>query len=822
MGEYLNPDIGSHVRATDAVDPDLLDLARVRYRHEDFEGALETCRHALGEDGDRPAPNGDGLCPLRRDAVLIAAWCYYDLRRFVDCRAWLFKARDKGWIADLDVEAAAVELWMHNCEGRYEATVDEVGHLLERAEPPLDLVDRGWLFYTRGAALRHLGDMAASLDDLMTARTLFRLVGRRDLRAEVGNLVGLVRFRLRRFEEAEELFQDALEVNRSLGLTRRVADNRQNLGLTFYKTGRYDEARRHFTAAMGIRNLSNDRICRARIALGKLDVLQRRFDDARSNLMAAYTLAVDNHLPREECLALEFLGDVFRHEGRPAEARRYYGRGMVIARKIAPEGDLVLELQRREGECLIALEKYTQAEAVLGQARQLARKLHDPFELGVVERCRAQLAIRQGRRLDALTDTESAVSLLSGIRADHELALAHLAAAGLYVDAASDLPLAVEILDRDASTRASDPEAPVGQVMVTRARRHAVAAEFLFQRVDEPYWERRVDEMLAVIDRLGRREDGRPGRLTAGDADTMVAESPAMRRLLARVDTYAGYADPVLVTGETGTGKELVCRRLHDSSPRVVAPFVPVNCAAIPGDLFEREFFGHARGAFTGADAESPGYVAQAEGGTLFLDEIGDLPLPLQAKLLRLIEYGEYRRLGDPRERFADVRVVAATNAHLAELVEEGRFRKDLYYRLRMLTLEVAPLRERREDVRPLLDHFLSRMSGRPTEAADVFLTAELERIERSRLDGNARELMQIARKGLLHHSTHMTPAAPETPRPSADDPPARPTIPGRRGRPQAEELQRLLADCGGNKTALAEKLSVSRSTLYRWFSSIN
>jgi len=800
-----------------AADPDLLERARLHYRQERFEEALADCRRAVGElDDDGVVAGTVGIDQFRRDAVVLAAWCLYDLRRFEACRSWLFRAQDRGWIIDGDVEASVVIMWIHNCEGRYEAVIDEAGRLMERASPSLDLVERGWLFYTRGAALRMTGEMARALDDLMTARTLFRLVGRRDLRAEVGNMVGLVRFRLRRFEEAEELFLDALEMNRSLGLTRRVADNLQNLGLTAYKTGRYDKARELFQETIGIANLSQDRICRARIALGQVDVLQRRFEDARSNLMAAYSLAVEHHKPREECLSLEYLGDVFREEGRPAEARRYYGRAMVIARKIAPEGDLVLELQRREGECLIALDRYEQAEVVIGQALALARRQHDPFELGAAERCRAELMSKLGRLAEGIDAVETSVSILSGIRADHELAMAHLASAGFYLDAARDPGAAAEVVRRrTASGPSAGADEPVVQVMITRARRHAVAAEFLFQRVVEPYWERRVGRLLEVLDGLGRREGGRfPGDETGlSGPQRIVAVSPAMRRVLARCDTYAPYGDPVLVTGETGTGKELVCRRLHDASLRSAGPFVPVNCAAIPADLFEREFFGHARGAYTGAESAAPGYVAQAEGGTLFLDEIGDLPLSLQAKLLRLIESQEYRRLGDPRERTADVRVVAATNAPLALAVEDGRFRKDLFYRLRMMTIDVPPLRERREDVVPLLDLFLTRMSGRETRAVDVFLPARLELVVSSRLEGNARELMQIARDGLLQHG-RCDRGAP--PLPDAAAPPRR------RGRPSDEELRRLLASSGGNKSALAKRLSVSRSTLYRWMSGLS
>src|SRR5882724_2251634 len=199
--------------------------------------------------------------------------------------------------------------------------------------------------------------------------------------------------------------------------------------------------------------------------------------------------------------------------------------------------------------------------------------------------------------------------------------------------------------------------------------------------------------------------------------DALIGESSAMRALRRRVARLVPTAVPVLIEGETGTGKELLARAIHDDGPRAAAPFVPVNCGALSAELADAELFGHERGAFTGAVTRRPGRAAEAHGGTLFLDEIGELPAPLQCKLLRLLQGGEVQRVGSDRPAAVDVRIVAATNRDLRALVARGEFRADCYHRLAGFTVRVPALREREDDVVLLAEYLLvhfARHLGRP------------------------------------------------------------------------------------------------------------
>lgn len=230
----------------------------------------------------------------------------------------------------------------------------------------------------------------------------------------------------------------------------------------------------------------------------------------------------------------------------------------------------------------------------------------------------------------------------------------------------------------------------------------------------------------------------------------MVGESEAMQRLYRLVRLVAPRTTTVLLTGATGTGKELVARAIHGLSPRAARSFVAVNCAAIPEALLEAELFGHARGAFTGAVQASAGRIQAAQGGSLFLDEIGDLPLSLQAKLLRFLDQKEIQRLGGRETARVDVRVVAATNAHLPRLVGQGKFRADLYYRLTAFPLELPPLAERVGDILPLAEHFL-RLIAAAANTAVPGLSREAIAALHSRIwEGNVRELQQVMERAAI------------------------------------------------------------------------
>ncbi len=230
----------------------------------------------------------------------------------------------------------------------------------------------------------------------------------------------------------------------------------------------------------------------------------------------------------------------------------------------------------------------------------------------------------------------------------------------------------------------------------------------------------------------------------------IVGESPAMRAVHERIALVAETEATVLIQGPSGTGKELVAREIHKQSRRSDRPMIQVNCAAIPNELYESEFFGHVRGAFTGATRDRAGKFAAADGGTLFLDEIGEIPLELQSKLLRVLQEGTYERVGEEHPRRVDVRVVAATNRDLREEVAAGRFREDLFYRLDVFPITVPPLRERRQDIVPLAEHFIHAGSA-PTKGGRPRLSkADREWLEAQDWPGNVRELQNTIERARI------------------------------------------------------------------------
>ncbi|MGA8893548.1 MAG: sigma 54-interacting transcriptional regulator [Anaeromyxobacteraceae bacterium] len=302
----------------------------------------------------------------------------------------------------------------------------------------------------------------------------------------------------------------------------------------------------------------------------------------------------------------------------------------------------------------------------------------------------------------------------------------------------------------------------------------------------------------------------------------LIARSPAMTRVFRMIDVLQHSESTVLVTGESGTGKEVMARIIHAHSPRSSGPFVAVNAAALPGELLESELFGHVRGAFTGAVRDRAGRFEAAEDGTLFLDEVGDVPLHLQVKLLRVLQEHTYERVGDSQTRRTNARIIAATNRNLRRLVADGRFREDLYYRLRVFPIELPPLRSRREDIEPMARLLLSRLGTRTGRA--LRLSPETVRVLLSyEWPGNVRELenaLEFAATVCQGQTLQPEDLPPEVvPAGTMDEePPA-----AARGRPvpaphavEDRELRDALEQNRWNRVATARALGVSRSTLWR------
>ena len=236
----------------------------------------------------------------------------------------------------------------------------------------------------------------------------------------------------------------------------------------------------------------------------------------------------------------------------------------------------------------------------------------------------------------------------------------------------------------------------------------------------------------------------------AHHGDEIIGESPALKEVLRQVEVVAPTAATVLLQGETGTGKELLARTVHQQSFRSDHPFVTVNCAAIPAGLLESELFGHERGAFTGAIAQKTGRSELAHQGTLFLDEIGDIPLELQPKLLRVLQEQEFERLGSTRTRHVDVRLVAATNRELAQMVDAGQFRADLYYRLNVFPVTIPPLRQRPEDIPLLVHHFVRHYARHLHKHIDMIPAEALDALTYYDWPGNVRELQNVVERAVI------------------------------------------------------------------------
>ena len=329
-----------------------------------------------------------------------------------------------------------------------------------------------------------------------------------------------------------------------------------------------------------------------------------------------------------------------------------------------------------------------------------------------------------------------------------------------------------------------------------------------------------IDEVILLLRRISERRElmienlALREKISSKGGGRILGDSPAIKIVLDMIGKVAPTTTPVLIQGESGTGKELVAAEIHSKSDRATKPFIIINCAAIPENLLESELFGHERGAFTGAVQKKPGQFKLADKGSLFLDEIGELPLSLQAKLLRAIENGEFLPLGSTKPVNVDVRIIAATNSDLEKLSASGGFRKDLYYRLNVFPIRISPLRERNEDILPIARAFLTSKTVSDEISSDV-----VEMLEGYSWPGNVRELRNVLERAVILSGgepierEHIM-ISGEGPDVGGDG------LSALVGRKSLEEIERsliklALEKTGGNKSKAAGLLGITRRTLY-------
>nr|WP_320049077.1 sigma-54 dependent transcriptional regulator [uncultured Desulfuromonas sp.] len=339
----------------------------------------------------------------------------------------------------------------------------------------------------------------------------------------------------------------------------------------------------------------------------------------------------------------------------------------------------------------------------------------------------------------------------------------------------------------------------------------------------------RPDEIVLTLrkalERLRLQQENITLRSQLRNSETIpqiIGDSPAIKHLLQQIETLAAVDSPVLVLGETGTGKELVARALHDQSPRRMRPFVAVNCSAISPHLVESELFGHRKGAFTGATSTHDGLFAAANGGTLFLDEIGELPLEFQPKLLRVLQENEIRPVGATKPTKVNVRIVAATARNLKEAVKRGTFREDLFYRLAVVELEIPPLRSRPEDIDLLCHYFINNAAKQNHRPVPQLTTSFLSRLKNYDWPGNIRELKStLERSMIFQQGSELTcrdlPAELSTDDDHSHTPGENDDLSLKKAIEDLERsyIQKALERCNGNRTLAAQQLEISLRALH-------
>jgi two-component system, NtrC family, response regulator HydG len=344
------------------------------------------------------------------------------------------------------------------------------------------------------------------------------------------------------------------------------------------------------------------------------------------------------------------------------------------------------------------------------------------------------------------------------------------------------------------------------------------AYDYLRKPVDPPHLRVLLNNLSAHLTVSEENQRLRRRLLRAGELGRLVGQSASMRRVMTQIEQVAPSTASVVILGDSGTGKELVARTIHELSPRHAGPYIAINCAALPETLMESELFGHERGAFTGADRRREGCFELANGGTLLLDEIGEMKAELQAKLLRVLEEGKLRRLGGSAEVAVDVRVLAATNRDLEAAIRDGRFREDLYYRLNVFSIELPPLSEHAEDIPALIEHFMREIeapAGKTVRGVDA---AALEVLKGFRWPGNVRQLRNVIERALIVTAGPLIVAA-DLPADLKRSGVGKEILEIKLGASldevERDLIKRTVDFAGGNKSRAAEILGVSLKTLY-------
>ncbi len=588
----------------------------------------------------------------------------------------------------------------------------------KKASDENDSVLLGEIFMALAGSLVQLGEYKEAEKAFRDAESIFRRCDNLEGQSRALNLLSGLFFKQSDFQNSLAALTEALVIARKLNETKKIAYMMGNLGRINTFLGDFDNAIKHLQINIDLSTELADwlEVGRAHLSLAYVQIQSGDFQNAEANLSKGYVHIESANSRHDKVIYLTYLGELYRRIGRLDESEEALRKGQVMAEEMSLESLLYGRVIRQLAELYVCRGNFTTASRMAARAMLIIQDLDNKVELGALIKLKAVIA-------DSKNDADQCRKLFNK-------SLEVLAETGVRFEKADALLAAGKCASFTNRNRL---------VYLFRAEEF-----FSKYRINA-----RLQEVGALIGELGETISSDNGvRLSKEITNTsgceFKTESSDIRRFLSQLPIIGRMDLPILLLGETGVGKDHLASYYHNLV-RPGSPFIAINCASVPETLLESELFGHKRGAFTGADTDKTGLFVAASGGVLFLDEIGDMPLTLQAKLLGVLEHKKVLPLGSTKEVEFDVKLVAASNRDLENMVEQGKFRRDLFFRLSGMSFHIPPLRNRKEDIPVLLSQFLKKSSlwdpdrQVPAEMLKIFLEYDWP--------GNVRELQNKVKK---------------------------------------------------------------------------
>lgn len=580
-----------------------------------------------------------------------------------------------------------------------------------------------------GIALAHRGELKEAEIHFTDSASTYRRINDQKGVADIYNELARICFIRSKFHQAVEYITDALDYYRKTDDQVMIARLHGNLGTIQMLKDQWHEAERNLTLSLQANQRLKDdhNVCKSLLSLGNLSCLLRKLPQAETYLKSALQLITQNNYIHELAIYHEYQGSLEFALGHHDQARHHFQEAIRIGEQIAPQSAIIsqayrllAELQVEKGEHQAALQS---CEKSLLVSREIGEKLEEALAYRILGRLYSQ----NGHPDLAKDNFASATQMLEEMGMRSELSktyweMGKSSNSGFwdkmkYLGRAEDLASQLDSPYFLAGIDISFAQLFLENNQPGEASDYLRKAKSIFEQTNEKTQMNLVSELETRIEASKRTEQA--GEVTNAPRtkdpntefsfDSIITQDQTTLEILNSVRQIKDLDITVLLEGETGTGKDLLAKVIHHTSNRKDKRFVVVTCSAIPETLFESELFGHKKGAFTGAVADKGGLLEEAAGGTLYLDEIGEVPIPIQVKLLRAIEEKEIIRIGEVKPKKVDFRVIAATNKNLDELVKEGKFRSDLFYRLNAIRIKLPPLRDKKEDIPLLAEHILKK-----------------------------------------------------------------------------------------------------------------